>query len=68
MKVLGKVGNIEPIFSKEKVAQDGTVYYSEKYYIFIESGDDTIMAESNFIESFATQIIPHIAHKGAVRK
>lgn len=28
--------------------------------------DDAL--ESNFIESFATQIIPHIAHKGAVRK
>ena len=28
--------------------------------------DDAL--ESNFIESLATQIIPHIAHKGAVRK
>ena len=52
MKVIGKVGNISPIFSKEKVAQDGNVHYSEKYYIFIESGDDNFMCESNFIDAF----------------
>ena len=51
MKVIGKIGNIELSYQREKVGQDGKTYYSEKYTIFVESGDDNIMVDGGFVDA-----------------
>ena len=50
MKVLGKIGWLELAYQQEKESdRDGSTYWSERYNIFIESGDDVHMCDSGFL-------------------
>ena len=50
MKVLGKIGWLEATYQQEKTSErDGHTYWSEKYRIFFESGDDVHMVDTDFI-------------------
>ena len=50
MKVLGKIGWLEVAYQQEKESdRDGSTYWSERYNIFIESGDDVHMCDSGFL-------------------
>lgn len=49
MRVIGKVGDIQIAYQKEKENQDGSKYWGERYTIFFESGDDIHMVDSGWI-------------------
>lgn len=50
MKVLGKIGWLEPNYQQEKTSEkDGHTYWGERYNVFIESGDDVHMCETDWI-------------------
>ena len=49
MRVIGKIGFIEQTYSQQKQRQDGSMFWSERYNIFVESGDDRFMVDSGFI-------------------
>lgn len=50
MKALGRIGNIEVTYSQEKTSErDGSKYWSERYNIYLEVGDDVHMIDSGFL-------------------
>lgn len=49
MKVIGKIGDIKLTYQQEKSRQDGTKYWSEKYQIVFEVGDDYHLVDTKFI-------------------
>jgi hypothetical protein len=49
MKVLGKIGEITLNYQMAKTDREGKTYYGERYTIFIECGDDTFMADSDWL-------------------
>lgn len=48
MKLLGKVKHYECVYSAEKTREDGSKYFSEKYMIYFECGDDELLIETKF--------------------
>ena len=50
MRVIGKIGWLEPNYQQEKTSEkDGHKYWGERYTVFIESGDDVHMVETDWI-------------------
>ena len=49
MRAIGKIGDVQLAFQKEKENQDGSKYWGERYTIFFENGDDIHMIDSGWL-------------------
>ena len=50
MKILGKITDITLGYQQEKTSEhDGSKFWGERYIVFVESGDDTIMADTKWL-------------------